>query len=219
MIMPLTAYEKKMIEERKDQLIDTFLSVEMGDLLCKLLINSLRNAEVIAGQWDESVFQNKTHLRKLYYILLEHAANEASKERKVAEYTTGMMAKFLGVSITTINNWIAEGRFEGVVRSESRKQVRIPANVFFTSPSGNRYRVSELVEMWEKENSTQEEPTDELMFLTRQIALYEGKYRGELEKTLGLKKPEEMTAEEETDASAWKYFLQRQHEIFTNKNS
>ncbi|PZM63060.1 hypothetical protein DOE73_23950 [Paenibacillus dendritiformis] len=67
--------------------------------------------------------------------------------------------------------------------------------------------------MWHKENGSVKEDT-ELEFLTRQVALYEEKYKGEFRNTIGRKPRENWTVEEETDARAWQYFLSRQANVF-----
>ncbi len=85
-------------------------------------------------------------LQKLGSILM-HVAQEEEFGRT---YSTGQLAKFFGVSITTINNWIYAGRFIGVERSRRNKQARICENTLWISPTEERIPVREIVEIYEQ---------------------------------------------------------------------
>lgn len=131
--------------------------------------------------------------------------------------TIGQLAKYFGVSITTINNWISDGRFLGVERTKTNKQARISANTIWISRTGKQYPVSQIIKDWEEEQeelgTNNLKDNNEALFLINQLSLYETKYGGEFEKTLRLKKEDELTSEESTDASAWKCFIERQKAI------
>ncbi|MNI90393.1 hypothetical protein D3C73_1479100 [compost metagenome] len=64
--------------------------------------------------------------------------------------------------------------------------------------------------MWETQEGESVTPRneDKLSYYTRQIAMYEEKYHGEFERTLGAK--DELSPEEETDVQVWRYLLGRQ---------
>ncbi|WP_374016556.1 helix-turn-helix domain-containing protein [Paenibacillus thiaminolyticus] len=66
-------------------------------------------------------------------------------------YTSGELAKYFGVSQTTITNWHKEGRFEGITYHPG-KQLRVPEDTRFRLASGGLIPISEVVEMWHKEN-------------------------------------------------------------------
>jgi len=66
-------------------------------------------------------------------------------------YTTGDMARFFGVSVATINNWINQGRFQGVEKGERFKQARIPENAVYTAPTGVTSTVAEVAQRYEQE--------------------------------------------------------------------
>ncbi|UUZ82757.1 hypothetical protein LJK88_01565 [Paenibacillus sp. P26] len=70
--------------------------------------------------------------------------------------------------------------------------------------------------MWGKQETESAVPQNEdnLSYYTRQIAMYEEKYHGEFEQTLGAK--DALTPEEETDAQVWRYLLGRQKLEFRN---
>ncbi|HLS09031.1 helix-turn-helix domain-containing protein [Lentibacillus sp.] len=144
-------------------------------------------------------------------------ATIAAEEKEYAPtYTTGQLAKFFGVSTTTINNWIKEGRFIGVERKERNKQARISANTQYIAPSGESLSVKEVVEMYNEQDTDADErknDKEEYVFLVNQLGMYEDKYGGEYEKTLAKKSFNDMTAEEQTDAAAWKYFLKRMENV------
>ncbi|GFN32975.1 helix-turn-helix domain-containing protein [Paenibacillus xylaniclasticus] len=59
---------------------------------------------------------------------------------------TGEVARFFGVSVATINNWINQGRFIGVEKGERFKQARIPENAIYVAPTGVKSTVAEAAE-------------------------------------------------------------------------
>nr|WP_150959898.1 hypothetical protein [Aneurinibacillus sp. XH2] len=74
----------------------------------------------------------------------------AQEEEVGRTYSTGQLAKFFGVSITTINNWITGRRFIGVERMERNKQARISENTIWISPTEERIPVRDIVEIYEQ---------------------------------------------------------------------
>ena len=217
MIM-LTTFEKKEFVKRKSCLTQRIFQDESESLLLfKVLVNFLDKTNVNKLKYSdlqESILENNEQVQSYLNDILEYMANIAAEESDFSPtYTTGQLAKYFGVSITTINNWINDGRFIGINRDESNKQMRIPANTLYKSRNGKNYPVSKYVEIYENELAESDEnlyDTNEPLFIINQLALYEGKYHGEFTKTLGKKSVDEMTPEERTDMSAWKYFLRRQ---------
>ncbi|MFJ5772543.1 hypothetical protein [Psychrobacillus sp. NPDC093180] len=122
-------------------------------------------------------------------------------------FSVGQLSKIFGVSIFTINDWIQEGRFINVKNSEKS---RIVPSTLWLSRGGKLYTVAEILNEWEVEKEKQganEYDKDEDKFLSDQITLYERKYEGNFENTLGLK--EELSWEEETDKVVWSYLRKK----------
>ncbi|WP_435922559.1 hypothetical protein [Paenibacillus sp. DYY-L-2] len=230
MVMGITIVEKNQFSrnasEIAEELIQRLSSFDNSVLLYKVLALAIKNNEEMVQKFDESIFENPSEFREKYIALLEHALSQAvdsSKEDRtnmvhahkiVKEYTTSELSKYFGVSITTIFNWIDQGRFEGIQRVGSYKHNRIPDDTVYIYSSGKRTLVRDVVAMWEQEEAERLRLSneDDLSYFTGQIALYENKYNGEFERTLGAK--ENLTPEEETDAQVWKHLLGRQKRGF-----
>lgn len=126
---------------------------------------------------DPVIYQE---LRKLWHILLE----VAQEEEVGRTYTTGQLAKYFGVSITTINNWISAGRFLGVERPERNKQVRISENTIWMSPTNEAIPIRDIIETYEQ-NQKNLEPKDEyednlerIRYIVNTIDFFEKRYGG-----------------------------------------
>lgn len=193
-------------------------------LLFKVLAYSLRDNEGLLEDFDESIFENKKVLKEKFYVLLQHALLVAttpvtapterpsiSTEAMPKEYSPSQLGKFFGVSVTTIHNWIKQGRFVGVAIAGDNKHNRISGNTEFITTAGEHLFVRDVVAMWHKqevETAALEHGENKLEHYIRLIAEYEQKYGGEFERTLGAKKP--LTPEESTDAEIWLHLLGRQ---------
>ncbi|MDA1674706.1 MULTISPECIES: hypothetical protein [Bacillus cereus group] len=223
MMIMLTTYEKQEFERKTSSLAKQMLLQDenYNVLLFKVLANFLDRTnpnKLQYSQLNEEILGNSDKVKEYLQNVLKHMADVAVEDDVYAPtYTTGQLAKYFGVSITTINNWISDGRFLGVERTKTNKQARISANTIWTSRTGKKYPVSQIIKDWEEE---QEElgtnnlnDNNEALFLINQLSLYETKYGGEFQRTLGLKTEDELTSEESTDASAWKYFIERQKAI------
>ncbi|KQL38211.1 hypothetical protein AN960_14780 [Bacillus sp. FJAT-25509] len=154
----------------------------------------------------------KTYYREILILLADVASNQ---DESVSEYTTGQLSIYFGVSITTINNWINDGRFIGYQRKETNEQARIKSNTLWKSRTGKVYPVQEIVNEWENSNpESNGTDQDEKVFLINQNAAFEIKYKGPYEDTLGSKPLSDMTSMEESDASVWRYFRKRLHDEY-----
>jgi len=144
--------------------------------------------------------------------VLEHMVEiGTSNEQAVRKYTTGDVARFFGVSIQTIHNWIAQGRFKGLPQRSRGKQFRIPETAVYASPFGEPISVAEAAEMYaqqQKRLGLDKPMTDEeeLAELRKMIAHFEQKYGGSYEDTLGRRT--DLTFEEERDAEEWLWLVQ-----------
>ncbi|MGB4440443.1 MAG: helix-turn-helix domain-containing protein [Sedimentibacter sp.] len=134
-------------------------------------------------------------------------ADVAMKPKSNITYTTGQMARIFGVSITTINNWIREGRFKGVASKEKNKQSRISENTLWESSNGEQILIKEIAKMYKKQNIESISKEEEQKILKGEIEFFENKYNGNYNETLLNK--EDKTDEELLDESEWKYLLKR----------
>lgn len=218
----LTTFEKREFVRRTPELTNRIFENEDDSLLFfKVLVNFFDKTNVNnlqLSKLNESVLGNPEKMKKYLSQTLELMADIASEDTEFSPtYTTGQLAKYFGVSITTINNWINEGRFKGVERTEKNAQARISANTSWRSRTGKLYRIADIVKEWEDEQEENLYDTDEILFLTEQITLYEVKYGGDFESTLGSK--ENFTSEEQTDADTWSYFKRKFDEVNVNRDS
>ena len=165
---------------------------------------------------NESNFKDMDLMKSISEIFKYMAHIASEKTEFTPSYTTGQLATYFGVSITTINNWIKDGRFIGVERVEKNAQVRISANTYWRSKNDELHVVSDIITDWEEENKSPEmtlTDTNEISFLVSQLALFEAKHGGNFEQTLGLKSIKKLESEEETDLETWKYFRKRLNEL------
>jgi hypothetical protein len=130
----------------------------------------------------------------------------AEDSLNVRMYTTGDVARFFGVTVATIHNWINQGRFQGVEKGERFKQVRIPENAVYTAPTGVKTTVAEAAEIYEREQACygRTQPmteAEELAELVNTVVHFEKKYGGTYENTLGSR--ETLSPEEARDAEQW----------------
>lgn len=187
-------------------------------LFFKVLANAIDKAvpnnKLQFSQMSEGILENDEALEQCYQQLLTYLSEIAVEDQQETEwYSTGDIAKFFGVSIQTIHNWVKEGRFIGIEKDTPNKQLRISGKTLWKAKNGRLHPVSEFVQEWEEEQKRTEQVSMndgyEFDFLVDQLAKFEHKYGGDFEITLGMKSTEEMTAQEESDASLWKYLKSR----------
>lgn len=151
------------------------------------------------------------HQQALQRLLLHMVTVGVSEDTlAVRQYTTGEAARFFGVSIATIHNWIEQGRLLGVKKGERFKQVRIPENAVYVSSVGEKITVAEAAERYEVEQARLGRdkpltPAEELLELTSAVVFYERKYGGTYKQTLGNRT--DLTPEEIRDAEQWASLL------------
>lgn len=134
-------------------------------------------------------------------------------------YSIDELSKIFGVSSSLINKWIQAGKFMPL--DPQQAHTYIASTTYWLSRKGILFSLSEIIEEWENEQKKlgiNEYDYNEVKFLENQITMYENKYQGNFEDTLG--KIEKMTAEEETDSQTWKYLkksLEKTTKIETNR--
>ncbi|MHA7578918.1 hypothetical protein ACX12E_00855 [Paenibacillus vandeheii] len=231
MLMPITYSEKSQFNKNSNYIAQE-LAFKLGDfensvLLFKVLAHALRDNESIVQEFDEAIFENHETFQKRFEQLLQHALIVATDSgtppvfqvealKMAEEYSPSQLAKFFGVSVMTIHNWLKQNRFVGFKKAGSKKHNKIPDDTEFITTSGKRILIRDVVSMWQAQEaeSMQQEESD-LEYYTRQITYYEDKYGDEFKRTLGTK--EKLTPEEETDAQVWQHLLGRQKLEFRDK--
>lgn len=171
---------------------------------------SFYNPNAILQEVQRSLSEQNIH-RALQRMLVHMVSVGTSEDAlNVRTYSTGEVARFFGVSVATINNWINQGRFIGVEKGERFKQVRIPENAIYQAPTGVKTTVAEAAEAYEREQTRLNRTrlmtdAEELAELVNAVVHFEKKYGGTYEKTLMIK--EELTADEARDAQQWQGLL------------
>jgi len=202
----ISEIEKEMaIEFSQNYFIGT-----QGKLLFKVISNYLVNTSELRDELkniNESIFSDEEKMQTYSKIMIEYMADVAMKPESNITYTTGQLARIFGVSITTINNWIHQGRFKGLATKEKNKQSRISENTLWESTTGEQIFIKEIAEMYRKQNIESISKEDEQKILKGEIEFFENKYNGNYNDTLLNK--EDKTEEELLDESEWKYLLKR----------
>jgi hypothetical protein len=126
---------------------------------------------------------------------------------KIREYTNEEVSIYFGVSIITINEWIKEGKFIGT--KEENGQIKIPENALWIARTERIYSVKEIVDDFEEEYTDSKGQITDLELYISQNAAFEQLYKGTYEETLGSKPVSKMSAQEESDASIWRYLKKR----------
>lgn len=204
--MMLSVIEKEIAIESSQN----YFSGTQGKLLFKIISNYLENTSELRDKLkdiNESIFSDEYKMQTYSKIIIEYMADVAMKPKSNITYTTGQLARIFGVSITTINNWIREGRFVGVESKEKNKQSRISENTLWESSNGEQILIKEITELYEKHKVENVSKEEEQKILKDEIEFFENKYNGKYNETLLNKK--DKTEEELLDESEWKYLLKR----------
>lgn len=204
--MMLSVIEKEIAIESSQN----YFSGTHGRLLFKIISNYLENTSELREELkniNESIFSDEHKMQTYSKIMIEYMADVAMKPKSNITYTTGQLARIFGVSITTINNWIREGRFVGVESKEKNKQSRISENTLWESSNGEQILIKEITELYKKHNIESVSKEEEQKILKDEIEFFENKYNGNYNETLLNKK--DKTEEELLDESEWKYLLKR----------
>lgn len=224
MLMPITYAEKNLFSKNAQEIVVELLdnSYDNSVLLFKVLAHSVQNNATLVQSLDESIFENTEVFKEQFSNLLQHALTQAYNHKQVVteptkDYSIKELSKYFGVSVVSIHNWLDQGRFEGIERAGDHKHNRIPGDTLYVTTTGRKLRIIDVIKMWEQQElelEREHQHEDNLSYYTRQIAMFEQKYNGEYEATLGTQN--ELTPEEETDAQVWKHLLRRQTLEFRN---
>ncbi|MGG4036136.1 helix-turn-helix domain-containing protein [Paenibacillus cisolokensis] len=165
---------------------------------------SIQNPVTLLQEVQQSLSEPHRALQRLLIHMVTVGTSEDVLSVKM--YTTGDVARFFGVSVATVNNWINQGRFQGVVKGERFKQARIPENAVYVAPTGVKTTISEAAQRYEEEQVRlgRNKPVttvEELAELVNAVVYFENKYGGTLETTLGQRS--DLTPAEKRDAEQW----------------
>lgn len=194
----------------KENLHTVFQSDE-GKMLFRIIVNFLANTTDLYNELkdiDESIFSNEEEYEKYSKLIIDYMWQFTEEPSSVKIYTTGEMSKYFGVSVSTINNWINEGRFVGLPPKEKNKQVRISENIKWRSSSGELMLVKDIVTDYEVEPFTEAEWIDNMK---ETVQHFEAEYGGKYEDTLKLKV--EKDHRDEANEREWMYLLRTLKEI------
>lgn len=180
----------------------TFIK-EMSNF-CNTVIPGCIDADLEKGMFSD-IEATKSLLKKMYSSIVEFNEHKAMP----VDYSTGELSKFFGVSITSINKWVEDGRFKGVKRLGRNKQLRITENTLWRDSRGNYLPIKTIVKEYELQKKKDEQFTedDEKKALLNMIKHYEKKYNGTYEKTL--KDKANKNSQELRDEDEWVYLLER----------
>lgn len=195
--------QKEFSLQTKVILKDLLKDKEYTQLLLKCLSGFIESTSITPFTHENLMVAAETEnhevlLSYVEQILIYMSEVAVDTSRHVPVYTTRQLGIYFGVSVTTINLWIKSGRFTNVIKREENKFF-VPENSLWLSSTGKVISVATVVEDYKKENSVQYEELDELTFVQNQLKQYCEKYEGSFKETLGSKKEEELTAEEEGD--------------------
>lgn len=158
--------------------------------------------------------EHNTH-RALQRMLVHMVTVGTSEDAVyVRMYSTGEVARFFGVTVATINNWVNQGRFLGVEKGVRFKQIRIPENAVYQASTGVQTTVAEAAASYDYEQAQLDRTrpmteAEELAELVKAVLHFEKKYDGAYERTLGTKPS--LTPDEARDAQQWRGLLQSIH--------
>jgi len=209
--------QKEFSLQTKVILKDLLKDKEYTQLFLKCLCGFIESTPVSPFRHEDLMVADETEnpeslLSYVEQILIYMSEVAVDTSKHVPVYTTRQLAIYFGVSVTTINLWIKAGRFTNVVKREEDKFF-IPKNSLWLSSTGKVISVATVVDDYKKDNSVEYKETDELTFVQNQLTQYQHKYMGSFEETLGSKKEEDLTAEEESDKELWIYFLNKLRDL------
>lgn len=225
--MDMSLTEKLEVTERVDDFARIMFSSEKlreNVIVFKMISSLVRKAGADFEEVNEMRLMDKSTFQLLQNQLVQSLATIATTETLKPElletYSTGQIAKYFGVSQTTISKWIAQGRFEGVSRDEPGRHVEITSDTYFNYPSKKRVQVRDVVVRYkERERQFENNTESEMDFVIRNIGVYEDKY-GSLDvlrekiQSGALK-----SAEASMDLDVWAYFLQRRDKLIVTIRS
>lgn len=185
--MQFTAEDKRVFEEF---LVETSHVRMKAEVLFKLFYNLAMKFNAIPPELASEVqqFLVREYNDEAYGVVLKGLKEVGVTILSIAEeetaqlYTTGQLAKYFGVSTSTINNWIDAKRFIGFSREKKNKQARISDSTVWISGTGENLTVAEVVKLYEEnQKRLQSKPEYEdkigyMRYLVETVTYYETRY-------------------------------------------
>lgn len=185
------------------QVLDTFKEKpQAASVVLKVLVTFLQKTTPVKIELQDNVREllEKHLYREDNPVVFEELKKfwgimvSVAQEEEIAKtYTTGQLARFFGVSITTINKWIASGRLLGAERTVRNKQARISEHTIWVSPTGEQVPVREIVDRYVEKQSKEINTADmddaqynllRIKEIVETINFYENRYGGTYEEVV-----------------------------------
>ncbi|MDN5316373.1 MAG: hypothetical protein PWR08_497 [Thermoanaerobacterium sp.] len=203
----ISEYEKKEAINHADDIASLLINTNNGSLFYKVISNFVEKS-CPTNRLEIKHPNNSKEMEYNLAELIKYMVSVAAEKNPPKMYTTGQLAKYFGVSITTINNWINENRFIGVKRNTINEKIKISENTKWRSPNGELMSVREIVDLWKQNNIRRNvSPQEEISEVENVIKYFESKYGGTYEKIFENKV--DLNDEEQRDKEEWKYLLKR----------
>lgn len=204
-----TDYEKEIAIQHAPRIASLIANNDDGKLYYKVFSNMVERLCPQASTTFNFKRNLDNNIEAELSEMLQCIINEVISNTHSVIYTTGEISKYFGVSITSVNNWIKDGRFVGIQKKELYKQARIPGNALFKLNNGEMVEVQEVIKDWEKENTLRQlgSEREEKMQILKEIMYFEEKYKGKYEDLIIEKEP--MSEEMRNDFKEWAYWLKR----------
>jgi transcriptional regulator with XRE-family HTH domain len=147
------------------------------------------------------------HLSVWFEKLCEFMMDESEEHYFIKTYKTSELAKFMGVTVATVNNWIKESRLRGIVKENKFAHASIPETAIFLTQSNEPMTIKEIAELYytEMEKHTAQTPKEDEMLEV--IKYFNQKYNGTYFETLS--KKETLSEQEKRDDVEWRYILRK----------
>lgn len=202
----------QQLEQQDGIHLSTFLKV----LLKYIEKTSPASAEYLLQQIHLEDTLTLQQLQQYFQLILVHQINMATDPTiSNRKYTTGDIARFFGVSVATVNNWIHNGRIIGVQKGERFKQARIPEDAIYLSATGENMTIKEASELYDtelKQTSLRSiTAIEEMKELVDAVYHYEQKYNGAYEDVIATFNI--VTAQQQRDFTEWQQLLQTLQDV------
>lgn len=197
---------RELVREIAAKSDQELITIDAGSL--KNLIHLMRDYAIITHATNPEAEVETVMESLIEYVDFNESASAARKGG--ITYRTTQLAEIFDVSVTAINNWIDEGRFIGYKR-QPRRHARIPHFTPFKHRDGSVEPLGLVVERCKHQKSDSFAVDDEKAMLISEIRLLQQKYGGKaFDEAFDF---ENLTSEQESDASRWRFYLARLKEL------
>lgn len=188
MLLVITYEDRKLVEDELSR--DIKLNPKYGLAAYKLFYNLLLRIDdsELRDERLGSDTPTQEQLSDAFNQILQLAFKYATETEKPLFYTTGQMAAYFGVSITTINNWLRDKRIDypGLEDKHSYKQARIPDSAIYRATNGKETVVREIIQEYEHQKALEPvyDEVERVKSLVQTLVAFETKYGGKYEEVV-----------------------------------